>query len=507
MARDRKDDLIDQILAELAAKAQAAQLGGMQGLTMGFGDEIGLTNGEELRAARERNPVSMSVGEALGALPYGFFGSKILKEAAHNPATRFQAATGASAVHGALAGLGAGEMEDATMQDRLMSAGIGAGIGGAVGGLAVPGVRAAGQLDDNLPALLGRQRNVETPGYTQAPLGQGSRKSAPLVVELMGEGTPQERAHRALAASLQLDESDAMRAGANKQVLGRFADQEDGRSYVPFDSDKVGRSTRGVIDYAAQSDAGADRLNEQADLLVQDALKRQMKRSEVRTANPTIGDGKLTAADKKDLLDAFDVPAAHQSWMSEVKKLDDLQRENLGLSVLRQTRKKFKATGAGEAEGFRATLRDKQTREKFKALGIDVEGLGKPPIDDPKLQKRVDTLRGRATKQPTPTYADGYKGMANMQDRMLASEGQLSPEDALALIEASMSKRRGYLVTPQHDARLLKGHYQRGAKWAPKDWFNSVTADELEKAIIASQSVAAGLHGAPHWFRSKERDR
>lgn len=501
----KREDLIDQILAELSAKAQAVQMGGLQGLTMGFGDEIGLTDTEELLAARERNPVSMSVGEALGALPYGFFGSKILKEAAHNPATRFQAATGASAAHGALAGLGAGETENATMQDRLMSAGIGAGIGGAVGGLAVPGVRAAGQLDDNLPALLGRQRNVETPGYTQTALGQGSRKSAPLVVELMGEGTPQERAQRALAAALQLDESDAMRAGGGRQTLGRFADQEDGRSYVPFDSEKVGRSTRGVIDYAAQSDAGSERLNEQADMLVQEALKRQMKASEVRTANPTIGNGKLNPADKKDLLAAFDMPAAHKSWLSEVAQLDDLQREALGEAVLRQTRKKFRATGAGEAEGFRAALRDKQTREKFRALGIDVEGFKKPPIDDPKLQKRVDTLRGRATKQPSPTYADGYKGMANMQDRMLAAEGQLSPEDALALIEASMTKRRGYLVTPQHDARLLKGRYEAGAKWAPKDWFNSVTADELERAIIASQSVAAGLHGAPHWFGSRDK--
>jgi hypothetical protein len=183
-----------------------------------------------------------------------------------------------------------------------------------------------------------------------------------------------------------------------------------------------------------------------------------------------------------------------------------MQREALGEKVLRELKKRAKAAGTTEAEGFRSILRSKEMKAKLDALGIDAVGLTKSPIESPALQKRVDTLRGRA--QPNQRFADPYKGMANPADRDLARRGSLTPDDALALLEASQKSRRAYLVQPDSQARLLQGRYETGAQFNPRSWFDGASSGDLEKAVIASQSAAAGLHGAPHWFgprKKKER--
>jgi len=482
---------------EIDAAIRAALQGVAQGGTLGFGDELGFSDAETQRAA----PVAFGLGEAAGALGWGLAGIRGLGPIARRlqrMGMSERAATVAAAslfggAHGAAAGYGgapgseasqSGLLSLARAQSALPSAAIGAGIGGAF----VPATRVGADVLDNLPAIAGRQRVVNTAGpdtYRQVMPMTGTRRSAPLKLSLRGEGTPQERAQAAIQAALSQDEAAAMRAGSGQSVFGRFAGR-DGRNITPFD-DAQGDSLRGLIDMATRTGAGANRLNQMADDLVNNAAAMQARNLRVRPARGRVAARRapLSRQDATDLLDGISDPALHQSWMREVAAMTASQRRSLARQMVTRLR-----ADAGDAEVFRARLRDPQMQQKMDALGVDVQqfqrGARQVSAD---VDERATALRAR-TQGPGRT-------VVNLDDADLARRGSLLDDEAMALLEEAMRAQRAYRVPANRDARMLDGAFQRGVRFRPDDYLN-VDPSLLHAAVFAAQPTAAFAHSLPY---------
>jgi hypothetical protein len=494
--------VVEESLNARARRALESLLQGVgQGGTLGFGDELGFSDAETQREA----PIAFGLGEAAGALGWGLAGIRGLRPLARafqraglsERAATVAAASAFGGLHGAAAGYGGAPGSEASQSDlfsgeRLQSALPDAAVGAAIGGAFVPTMRAAADLGDNLPAILGRQRVATDSGpdvWRQVMPGTGTRQSAPLNVSLAGEGAPEDRALAAIQNALRQDEAGAMRAGNGQSVFGRFAGP-DGRTMTPWEAPQAGDSVRGLIDAATRAPGGAGRVNQMADDLIAQAAALEARN--LRVAAAPRGQGRVTVRrspvsrqDAADILSAVDDPAAHNSWMTQVMQMTPAQRRGLGRQLVAQMR-----ADAGNAEAFRARLRDPQMQQKMQALGVDVRqfqrGARQVPAD---VDQRAAALRDR-------TQGQGRQ-VRNVADRELVSRGRLRDEDALALIEQAMQPQRAYRVPADMDARLFRGEFERGMRFNPQEYLN-IDPSVLHAAVFASQPVAAFSHSVPY---------
>ncbi len=464
--------------------------GVLQGLMLGGADEV-LGADDFIRAQREA-PIAFTVGTALGSIPWGAMAAKPLAGLTEGGSLqRLIASSAAGSAHGGAAGAFGMTPGERSGDERTAEATIMALLGGAVGGLSVPAVRGAADLHDNLPALAGRQR-MEDGSIVQTTPGQGTRRSAELNVRLAGEGDAKARAEAALRAGLRMDEYDALQA-SERGALNRH-----GAEFTPFDAD-MGRTSRSAIDYAAQSPGGARRLNEEADRIAREGATRV-----VEDAKPPAKGRGSRAPMEADAADGFmaalDRPEYHAAWLREARKLSPRQKRDLADSILAQLRDE--AANAPDAGLLQQRLSDPSLKKKLDALGVRIANA---PLSRAESQ-RVGALRGRA--EPTNSFAESETGFANPEDRFLARQAPLSEEDALALLEIAMQPRRSFFADPlaPGDARLLRGEYERGARFNPASYFDGSSAD-LERAIRWSQPAAALLHGVPTWFGDREDPR
>lgn len=495
--RGRDQSIFDR----LRNAGSGAAHGALQGVTLGAGDEI-FGERADMEGAQANAPIAFTLGSAIGALPWAALGARVSAGAAETPIARFLASTALGGAHGAAAGafgMTPGDMDDGErLQEALLMAGLGAGVGG----LSVPATRAMMDLDDNLPALMGRRRS-EDGGVTQAGPGQGTRKSAPLNVRLAGEGSPEQRAEMALRLGLSMDEFEALQANMRGK-LSRY-----GEDFTPFDEPAMGRTTRSAIDYAAQSKAGAARLNADADAFVGEQNTRMADSATLPGRGRRTKAGGLPEAQLAGFLEASTRPEYHAAWVRAAKQLPQRQRFELAEAMV--TRMRADVGQAGDAQAARARLGEPQFLKKLEALGVEIDRSA----FSRKANQRPDQLRDRAKKKGDyPSYADSERGFANVEDRLLAQRGDLSEADALALLDAAMRSRGDFFIPPQRpgDARMLSGEYEHGARFNPGGYFAGddsrrnfnlgfmdIDASPTEMAILASQPMAALLHGLPTW--------
>jgi hypothetical protein len=440
--------------------------------------------------------LAYSVGEGLGA----FLPSMVLGKNLPGPMMRALVptmgargagiATGASlgALHGAAAGFGGVNPGALSLEERLAEMATMGLIGGAVGGGGVAATKAGLDVYDNLPALTGRRMTEDGP--VRAPLGQGTRRSAPMSVHLRGEGSADERAQAALLASLGIDEYDAARKGG---ALNRYG-TPDGK-IAPFDQ-ASGRSTKSLIDYSAQSPAGARMLNDEADAMVADANRSFVKGAQM----PKAGRSRAKLADAKleGFVAAFGRPEYHESWVREAKAMPPSQRLKLAQAVMTELRAGADG-GPAAAEAMRQKLTNPQVTEKLAALGVKLTSRTRRALMTPQQEAQVGALRGRSA--PSGSYADGERGFANVEDRMLAQRAPLTEADAIALLNASRRQQDAFFPQPRNPqgTRLLEGRYEQGARFNPGGWLDA-TPEQMKLAVLFSQPAAAFLHGAPKWF-------
>lgn len=493
--------LLDAILDERrrAQILQALGSGLVSGGTANWIDELS-GDGAQMRAEQEAAPVSYALGETLGSIgPGAALGAGIARHIAQNAGgarQRFLTAAVAGALHGALAGSGGFRPGEISDDERARDAGIGAGIGGVIGGLGVPASRAVSDLADNLPALLGREALAEG-GFAQRALGQGTRRSAPLGVQLSGEGDAQARALGAFQAALQQDEAAALQRGGSAQ-FGRFANE--GRNLRAFGSDDLGPSMAALRSLAAQSPAGQQRLEGMASDLIERGLRGQLQRMRAPAARAPRG-GLLGAATSRrsplDRRDAADLLATmrsaphHEAWLGEVGAMTQPQRARLAAMAVRQLRTEARGASGEAAENFSRMLRDPIVRDKLQALGVRTQALRggrKNMSGDAAIDAEVERLRRMAARPEDATYNFG-----NFDDRDLAARGRLSDEDALALLDVLSQPQRAYAVTPSREARILQGRYEQGARFNPRAWFDGANVDDVMGSVIYAQPLAAGI--------------
>lgn len=482
----------------LAAAGGGLGSGILQGATLGGADELFADS--DIAGAQQGAPMAFSLGSAIGSIPWAALGARASAGAAKGPLSRLLASSALGAAHGGAAGAFGMTPGDMSEEDRLVEAVAMALMGGAVGGLAVPATRAAMDLDDNLPALIGRRR-AEDGSTTQTRPGQGTRKSAPLNVRLAGEGSADERAEMALRLGLNMDEFEALQQNARGK-LDRY-----GESFRA-DSGKMGRSTRSLVDYAAQSPGGSERLNKQADELLLTRVRDTAKRAQL----PARGDKapKLKADKLNGFLAAADRPEYHSAWVRQAKSLPERQRFDLARVMVNRMRAQAKTASGGDAAALRLAMSDRQFLAKLRALGVTVD-TGKLR---PAANRDAEALRDRGRQRDNPDYVDHERGFANVDDRLLARRGGLSEADALALLDAAARPRSSFFTEPRRpaDARLLAGEFEHGARFKPGSYFNGddskrnfnlgfmdLDASPTELAILASQPMAALLHGLPTW--------
>lgn len=465
----------------------AFQSGAMGGLTANWNDEI-MGNGAALRAQHDANPGAYAAGEAIGSLPLAFVGAGLAKNVARGlgPRGRLATAAIAGALHGALAGAGGFRPGDMTMQERLRDVAVGAGIGGGVGGLGVPATRMVRDTIDNAPAMLGREALAEG-GARQVMPFTGTRMSAPLELSLAGEGDAAMRARQAMQAALSQDEAAAVR-DTGRAVLGRFAN--DGRSLRAFGSDTLGQSMDALRSLGAQSPGGAARLEGMAQDLIDQSVRRNMRA--MRAPKPTglLSRSRLARQESDDFVKTFDNPSFHRSWLREAKALDDGQRAGLASRLVRELRSRAKNATGSEAEAFQRYLRDPVVSDKLKALGVNIGNLRGARQAGREIEKEVSRLRALAQRADEPNYA-----FRNWEDRDLAARGTMRSEDANALLEAMMAPQRAFAVTPDSQARILAGQYQRGVRMNPGSWFNGTDLEDVMGSVRYAQPVAAALPG------------
>jgi hypothetical protein len=416
---------------------------------------------------------------------------------------RLLTALAAGALHGALTGSGGFSPGALSLGERARDTALGAGLGAAVGGLTVPGVRAAGDVANNLPAMLGREMLAEgslTPGvrpqFVQRALGQGTRRGAPLELSFAGEGDASTRAARAIQSALSQDEAAAAlgRGGAR---FGRFANAPGGRDVLGFASDTLGPSLMSTRSLAASAPGGAQQLEGMANNMIEDALRARMRAMRA----PAVPGGAraasarpLNGADASDLVATVNEPALHQSWINEARNLTQSQRARLAVRVVRQLRADATlASSRGGSEAFSRAIREPLIAQKLEALGVRTQAIrGARRADnmsgDSAIDAEVERLRRLAVRP------DDFR-FGNYEDADLARAGTLHSEDALAMIEALRQPQRAYAVRPNRSARVLSGQYQRGVRLDPGSYFRSNTPDDLLRSILLSQPAAAGLGG------------
>jgi len=482
----------DETFGEAAARMGRSALSGtQQGAAAGYADEL-MGDDSMHGAYREAAPVSFAVGETGGAVLPAAFGAGLVSQAMRgrgSARSRLLIAALAGAAHGGVAGSGMGEKRDVTMRDRLMGAGIGAGIGGVVGGAAVPAARAVRDIADNVPAMLGVRRLADG-GTEQVAFGQGTRASAPLTVTLRGEGTPEERARLALQAGLARDEYMASTTGRGGVQIGRFADEPGGRMVTPYSGAQVGPGVRSLVDAAARSPAGAGALRSEANTLLRSSLARQLRGAR---ATPARGRTGLATADQRELVDAFFMPEAHESFLSVIGSMTAAQRSRVATGVLRRVRADARALGLDETDAFMAQLRNPQFAQRMEALGVRMprgprRSGNMTPLDE--AQEQALALRARAANERE------LEGLSP-EDLALLREGTLGEEDALALLAAARQPQRAYLVRPDREARALTGAYEQGVRMQPRDWANA-SAEDLDRAVFAAQPATAAVMAPLH---------
>lgn len=495
-------------MRDVNAAIEAAMQGFGQGGTLGFGDELGLSNAQTQRDA----PIAFGLGEAAGALGWGLAGIRGLRPLARQlqrlglsertatiaAASLFGGAHGAAAGYGGSPGSAASQSGMGSME-RLQSALPGAAMGATIGGAFVPATRVAADLADNLPAMLGRQRVPVGDGpdtYRQVMPMTGTRNSAPLDLTLRGEGSPQERARLAIQAALSQDEAAALGSTRGQSLFGRFAGP-DGRTLRPF-SEARGDSLGGLVDAAAMSPGGASRVNSMADELIANAAAMESRNLRVRSRAPngqgrvTVRRASLSKQDSADLLAAIDDPAAHNSWLGQVTKLTAPQRRSLARQMVARLRAE-----AGEPDAFRARLRDPNMQQKMMALNIDVQQFNKGRRQvAPDVDQRAQALRARTRGPARP--------IRNLDDRELARRGRLVDEEALALLEEAMQAQRAYRVPANRDARMFDGAFQRGVRFRPSDYLNA-DPSLLHGAVFAAQPAAAFAHSLPYMTQDRRQ--
>ncbi len=256
----QRDNLINKRADELAPNAGASKF--MQGLTFGFGDELGagissLVRGtkydDELAAERlalqrfdQEHPVAGPVAEAGGALATIPFTP--VARIAQGAGIASRAANAAVTGAGVGAAYGAGTSEGG-IEDRLRAAVPGAGIGAATGAVGVPAIEAAlgvsrvaartfqplrGAINPEAEAArrIGRAIEIDNPNTPNAiqqggqTLAQANANGTPMVVaDLGGDAT------RRLARSAANTSPEAQTA-LNQAVNNRFETQNDRLSDV-----------------------------------------------------------------------------------------------------------------------------------------------------------------------------------------------------------------------------------------------------------------------------------
>lgn len=463
--------------------------GFLEGLVANYGDEIGLMPEEEFVAAHHDAPISYAVGEAAGSVPLAFLGAGLAKQAARGMGGKGRLLTAALAggLHGALAGSGGFTPGDS--ENRGRDALIGAGLGGLIGGLGVPGSRAARDLVDNAPAMLGREALAEGGSRQVAPF-TGTRTSAPLELSFVGDGDAAVRSRAALQAALAQDEAAAVRE-TGKGQLGRWTGQ--GRDLTAFQNPKLGQSTGALQDFTAQSEAGAGRLNTMADDLVEKNVRQRMKQMRPPSQGGLLSRAKASRQDQADLLATFDDPSLHQSWLKEARKLDDAGRQALAAKLVRELRQRAKLATGGEAEAFQRFLREPVVAKKLDALGVQIgnlRGAGRLKSADAGVDRQAAALRKMAQRPEEPNYA-----FRNWDDRDLAARGRLRDEDALAMLDVLQRPQRAWAVRPDSSARVLQGRFERGVKMRPDDWFAPADLEDLMNSLKYAQPAAAGAGG------------
>lgn len=482
------DSMLDR--DERARFFQAFRSGAVGGITANWSDEI-MRNGEAMARDHDANPVGYAAGELAGSAPLSLVGAGLahnIARSAGSSRARFLIAALAGAAHGTLAGSGGFRPGPMSAEERVRDATSGAAMGATIGGLGVPGSRAVRDVIDNAPALIGRETLAEG-GVVQRGIGQGTRTGAPLTLAFAGEGDAATRARNAIQAALSQDEGEAAQRGG--AVFGRWAN--DGRDLRAFGSDELGQSVNAVRSIAAQAPAGQERLESMATQMLRDALRTRMRNLSAPTARTGSGRSRpLNSADAADLIARMDNPSFHASWLREAEGLTQAQRARLAaqaVRVLRQRATEAAADSGQAAEAFTRLLREPVIAQKLQALGVRTQALrgargnlsGEAAVD-----AEVERLRRLATRPDDASY-----NFRNYDDRDLAARGALGDEDALAMLDELARPQRAYSVTPDRNARVLSGQYERGVRLNPSQWFNGASSDDVLASVIYAQPVAA----------------
>lgn len=485
------------VFDRIGAAGSGAGAGFLQGLTLGGGDEL-FANSIDMEQAAGRAPVAFTLGSAIGALPWAALGARATAGATRGPISRLAASTALGAAHGGAAGLFGMTPGDMSDEDRTGEALLMAALGAGVGGLSVPATRAAMDVADNMPALMGRQR-LEDGTTVQAKFGQGTRNSAPLNVRLAGEGTPEQRAELALRMGLGMDEFEALQ----RSMRGKL--DRHGETFRA-DDPGMGRTTRSSVDYAAQSPGGRQRLNAQADDMVGDQNRRAADGAKL----PKRGSkkqGELAPDVLEGFLKSADRPEYHASWVRSAKALPQRQRYQLAEAMVERMRAVARDR---DPQVARAILSEPQFLKKLEALGVTID----KSLVNRRASAQADALRERGREREYPDYASSERGFANIDDRLLAQRAPLNEADAVALLDAAAQGRRSFFTEPTRpaDGRVLAGDYEHGARFNPRAYFGGddsrrnfnfgafdIDASPTELAILASQPMAALLHGVPSW--------
>lgn len=492
-------------LADAGGRAGEGLLAGLlNGATLGFGDEV-FGGRMDFERAFEDAPIAYTLGVLPGALGYGLVGKFAGQAGFRSPWSRMAASGALGGLHGAAAGAGGLIPGDHTGEERAREAAILALLGAGVGAGAVPATRAAMDLGDNLPALLGRVRTPVADGdiVRQGALGQGTRRSAPITIRYTGEGDAAARAERALRLGMAADEREALERGAG--AFERYGSGE----LRPLDA-PLGRTARSAVDIAAESPAGGARLNAEADGLMSERAMSYLRGAR----RPDAGKGRKRAP--ADVMDAMAStlgrPEYHDAWVAQAKAMPPNQRRALADQLTAYARE----VAARSQTALADLLEDRNFLAKAEAVGLKIPRRGRMQMLTQAERADIEALRARA--EPRGRYADAYDGFANPNDRLLSRRGEMSADDALAMLDAALSPRRMFHVPPSPSGalpELLEGSYERGARFNPRGYLTrgeeAPTAHlgmtPTEAAIFYSQPAAAALHLAPSWLRDRpDRD-